>query len=425
MASEQIASFEKKVTTAILSMIRARREEPFVEETDRRGNSGVGMPSVKLREALFSDFQAVTELKQRWGLSLDTFENWERLWRHNPALQQMEFKPPIGWVLEAEGEIVGYLGNIALLYHYGGRTLTAVTSSGLVVEPAYRSVSLTLVAASYRQKSVDLYLTTTAIEETGRIARAFKSDPLPQADYETMLFWVLQPYPFSQALMKKLKTGPSVAYIGGVLTSLAVGASNIVHRRWPRGSSTSLEVKEIGVNQIGADFETLWRDKLKEAPRLLADRSPAALRWHFEMPGDEGKACVLCCRKAGKLVGYAVIRDEPPNLSNGLRRSIAADMLAKEDDPDVLRALWAAAYEHAKRAGSHIFEVLGFPENIRRVCSQWNPYVRKYPCCPFYYKAADPALHKTLSDGLVWYASPFDGDTTLWSFGTALQRTEA
>jgi len=84
-----------------------------------------------------------------------------------------------------------------------------------------------------------------------------------------------------------------------------------------------------------------------------------------------------------------------------------------------LAALWDAAYDQAKGAGSHVFEVLGFPENVRSLCSQWHPYERKYPACPFYYKASDAVLHKLLSDGLLWYASPFDGDTTLFSHGTA------
>jgi hypothetical protein len=88
-------------------------------------------------------------------------------------------------------------------------------------------------------------------------------------------------------------------------------------------------------------------------------------------------------------------------------------MLAKQDDPEVLRALRMAAHDHAKRGGSYILEVLGFPSSVQQVCLQWNPYRRKYPACPFYYKAADPMLHKTLSDGRAWYATPFDGDTTL------------
>src|SRR3989442_9344115 len=147
-------------------------------------------------------------------------------------------------------------------------------------------------------------------------------------------------------------------------------------------------------------------------PRLLADRSPAALRWHFESPNDAGTARVLCCYKDGDLLGYVAIFSDQ-DQTNGLRRSMIADMLAKQDDPAVLRTLLNAAYDHAKRVGSHVLEVLGFPNSIRQICSQWNSYRRKYAACPFYYKAVDPTLHKTLSDGRAWYATPFDGDTTL------------
>ena len=98
---------------------------------------------------------------------------------------------------------------------------------------------------------------------------------------------------------------------------------------------------------------------------------------------------------------------------NELRTSIVADMLARQDDPAIIRDLWAAAYEHAKRVGSDILEVSGFPHSVREVISQWKPYLIKFSGSPFYYRAADPILHKTLSDGIAWYATPFDGDTTL------------
>lgn len=413
MVSGQMGSIEKRVANAILSMIRARRKASAVLEEDVRLPFSVPVPRVKLREAAFSDFMAVAKLKERWGLAPDSAQNWERLWRANPACGKTQVEHPIGWVLEAEREIVGYLGNISLLYRYGDRTLTAVAGHGLVVEPAYRAVSLTLSAAFYRQKAVDLYLTTTAIEATGKIARAFKSEPLPQTDYETVLFWVLQPYAFAQALMKKLGVGPALSKMGSLVAAAAVGTDTILRRRRPRLSSGSFMVKEIGVHEIGDEFQALWTQRLNERPQLLADRSPAVLRWHFAIPGDTGSARVLCCHNNGELLGYAVFRDEPPNRVSGMRRSILADMLAKHDDPAVLSALWVAAYKHAKKAGSHIFEVSGFPQNVRRVCSEWNPYRRKHPSCPFYYKAADPMLHKTFSDEMAWYASPFDGDTTL------------
>lgn len=411
-----MASIETKVASAILSVIRDRREEPDVRPP---GQDSTSVAPAKLREAQFSDLEGVMELRRRWGLSADSPENWDRLWRRNPALAQIPCKPAIGWVLEAEGRVVGYLGNIPLLYHYGDRTLTAVTGSGLVAEPAYRAAAVSLNAAFYRQKSVDLYLTTTAIGTVGKMAQAFKSVPLPQADYDSMLFWVLQPHAFAKVVMKKLELKATLSGLGGMLTSLAVGTDTVVRRRRPSPDSTTLAVKDIAVHEIGDDFQGLWTQKLKEPPRLLADRSPATLRWHFDFPGDRGSARVFCCYKKGELAGYAVIRHEPPNSVNGLRRSIIADMLVREDDPAVIRSLWLAAYDHAHKAGSHIFEILGFPASIRRLCAQWHPYLRKYPECPFFYKAADPALHTTLSDGMAWYASPFDGDTTLWSFGTA------
>jgi hypothetical protein len=417
-----MSALENKISAAFLKMIRARRAAVAASEIAQPAQSSATIAPAKLREARFSDFSAVAELKQRWGLNADSIENWERLWRRNPALELheqglsglglKEIERPIGWVLEADGAVVGYLGNISLLYRYGNRTLTAVTAHGLVVDPPYRAMGVTLVAAFFRQKSIDLFVSTSAIEAVGKIALAFKSSRLPQPDYDTALFWVLRPYSFARGLIKKLKLNPAPARIGSIVAAFAIGADKIVRRRWPRRASTSFTIDEIGIDHIGDDFQTLWNEKQKEGCRLLADRSPATLRWHFEIPGDRGCARVLCCYNNGELAGYAVVRSDK-NQENGLRTSMIADLVARNDDPEVVRTLWIAAYDHAKDAGSDTLEVLGFPPAIRSVGAEWNPYRRKYPACPFYYKAADPEIQETLADGAVWYASPFDGDATL------------
>lgn len=413
-----MASLEQKVVSFLLGMVRARREQSLAPTEMLQAHAEGALPPAKVREARFSDFAAVANLKHRWDMAADSLENWERIWHHNPALQHMRTTPPIGWVLEAEGAVVGYLGNISLLYHYGDRILTAVVGTNLVVEPAYRAIAFTLNAAFYRQKSIDLFLTTTGIEVVGRISKAFKCIPLPQEDYDSMLFWVLQPDPFAKALMKKLGLNASASRVAGVLASGAIRADELLRQRRPSGSANGFEIRDIALTEMGEEFGVLWAQKLKESPRLLADRAPATLRWHFDVPNDLGSQSILCCYKNGTLMGYAVVRHEPVGPT-GMRRSIIADMLAKEDDLEVLRSLWAFGYERAKQAGSHIFEVLGFPPRVREIGSPWHPYLRKYPACPFYFKATDAALHRILSDGSAWYASPFDGDTTLWGFGTA------
>jgi hypothetical protein len=407
-----MASIEKKIIAAILKLARNQEENRASPETDFRNHSSATAPAARLRDAQFSDFGAVAELKRRWGLAPDSPENWERLWRSNPALMNAQAARPIGWVLESEGRLVGYLGNISQTYYFGGKSLTAATGSGLVVDPAYRAISLSLIAAYYRQKSVDLFLTTTAIETVGKIACAFRSDPLPQADYETVLFWVLRSHPFARAVMKRLRLNALLSYACGLLASPAIGIDRMVRRRSPRSCSKDFRISEISVAEVGDDFQALWTKKLSERPRLLADRSPATLRWHFTIPGDGATTRVLCCHLNGKLRGYAIIRSDVSER-NGLKRSMISDIIALQDDPEVLRVLFAAAYEHAKRTGSEILEVLGLPPEVRQVLFESNPYLRKYPACPFYYKAADPIFHKTLADPSSWYATPFDGDTTL------------
>jgi len=405
-----MASIESRLTNVILEKIRSRRDSSTDPGSEPAGPTSL-VPA-KIREAKLSDYQAITDLKQRWGLTPDPLENWKHLWQQNPALKHMKTSGAIGWVLEAEGKIVGYLASISSLYHFEGKTLTAVVGSGFVAEPAYRAHTVRLMAAFYAQKPVDLYVSTTAVEATGKIACAFGCVPMPQPDYETVIFWVLKAYPFLQTVMKKLQVKPALSKIVGPAASIAVGLDKLVRGRYPRGSANDLTVIEIKPTEIGNDFEILWNEKLAEGTRLLADRSVEFLRWHYSVPDDGAKTSVLCCRKNGQLVGYLVVRDEAGN-ANGLRRSWVVDMLVKQGQTEIIKTLIAAAYKHGKKAGSHVLEVQGFPANIRSLCAQWNPYSRTFPATPFYYKGANPELHKTLLNGALWYGTPFDGDTTL------------
>lgn len=407
-------TLDSGLTSKLLRAIRSRRQEGS-------GNRPTEPPSpaipAKLREAALSDFSQVMALKQRFGLIWDSRADWDRMWAQNPALRHMSSEQPIGWVLEAEDRIVGYLGNISLLYRYGSETLTAAAGTSMVVEPGYRSGAVSLIAAFYRQRSVDLYLTTTAIEAVGKLTKAFKASVLPQADYDSVLVWVLRPDRFAEVVVKMLDVKASLSPAARILASLAIRTDKMLRRRWPPKLNTS--IKEISVKAIGDDFDRLWFQKLAEQPRLLAVRNAETLRWHFDM--GTSSPSVLCAHQGNELAGYVVVRHEPPSSTTGLQRSIIADIIARDDDPRVLTALWIAAYEDAKRAGSHTLEVFGFPRPIRQIGLQWHPYVRKYPACPFYYKAADPARHEMLKNGGFWYASPYDGDTTVWSFGAAAQ----
>ena len=409
-----MSSLERKIGAVLLRAIRTRRK-PTVEAVF---DSSASATPAKLRPARLSDFSGVAELKRRGGLNADSPENWDRLWNRNPALAEHPAERPIGWVLEADGVIVGYLGNISLLYRYGNRTLKAVTAHGLVVDPPYRSMGVTLVAAFFRQQSVDLFVSTSAIEAVGKIARAFKAAPVPQPEYDIVLFWILRPYAFSRALMQRLDLVPGFSSILGSFASVAISMDKIFRSRRPRADTEALSITELAIGEMGEpefakEFDTFWQARQNESRRLLlADRSTATLQWHFEIPGDRGLVHFLVCRERGRLTGYAIVRTDF-NPQKGLRVSIIADMIVENSRTEVVKALLSAAYSHAKRVGSDVLEIVGFPAKIRAATQSWTPYRRQYPACPFYFKVSDPDLHARLENSAEWYASPYDGDATL------------
>lgn len=405
-------SLEKMAVGAVLNRIRARRDIPVRAYDPRAAERIPTSGGLALREAKSSDFKSIADLKGRYGIVVDPPDNWSRLWRHNPALAGMKTEPVMGWVLESEGKIVGYLGNIYLSYRYGVERLTAAVGSGLVVEPPHRIFTMWLIRAFFQQKGVDLYLGTTAIEPVVKIAQCFGADLLPQTKCDIVYFWILRPYRFAESLAKQMRLSKPMSYLSGVAVALALGTDRILRKRKPIGVSRRFLVAEKGVDEVGGECEALWIQKLGGETRLFADRSANTLRWHFDIPGFKGTVRVLCCYSAHELVGYVILRTNSRG-EDGLRRTKVADILASGDDQEVLRALLGASYSHAVREGSDVFEIGCVPLEVQRVIAAQRPYVRNLPGCPFFYKANDQGLHQALASGSAWYASAYDGDTTL------------
>jgi hypothetical protein len=373
------------------------------------GSEDVPIPA-KQREVRFSDFESVARLKERWGLPKDNRENWCRLWQQNPAMAVAKSKLSMGWVLETAQGVVGYQGSVPLLYQFGGRALIAAVGTSLVIEPAYRARNISLLASFYRQQGVDLCLTTFATASVNKLSKALHAKVSPQRDFDKYS-WYLDVHQTAKAFAAKFGLGRGMIAVGTFVGSSVLRLYNL--RRGPRGHLTSkFEITELEVKDIGDEFQALWLRKLTETPRLMADRSPASLRWHFTIPGGSSTAAVLCCHRFERLVGYAIVQ-HTINRETGERKSMVADILVEQDDSSVTEALLEAAYSNAAVSGSRVFEVVGLPGNIRQILMHWNPRVWKFPTDPLIYKTADEVLDRILADENAWYAGPFDGDATL------------
>jgi len=125
-----------KLTNAVLRRIRAREvDSPALSFNVASCTQKEMSRRTFVREAQFSDFTDVSALGKRQGQGPDSIENWERLWRSNPAIRDGKAPARIGWVLEASEEVVGFLGGIPLLYEYKGKTLRAVSPWSQPIAP--------------------------------------------------------------------------------------------------------------------------------------------------------------------------------------------------------------------------------------------------------------------------------------------------
>jgi hypothetical protein len=244
------------------------------------------------------------------------------------------------------------------------------------------------------------------------MAVALGAHPVAQREYGSVLFWVLDARYFAEAVLSKLHVDGLWKNIAGRLTASMVAADNLVRGRHPRGDHSNLRIDRIPLYAIDGEFSDLWQDKLTEEPRMLAERMPETLRWHFKIRGARKDVRVFVCREEGRLAGYLVMTRESPS-DIGLKRARVADLLVRKNEPKVIENLLVAAYHDAQAAGNHVLEVLGFPGFVRDICRKWRPYARNYPACPYYYRTKDPALQQDLAHENAWYACPYDGDATL------------
>jgi hypothetical protein len=405
-----MASVQDKFTDVVLATIRSRQDD---QEKYPKAASRNAQAAVSLRSAEFSDFEEVARLGQRLGQGSDSEDNWERLWLHNPAVQSGRAVSRIGWVLESGGTVVGFFGTIPLLCEFQGTTLVAAASCRFAVDPEFRSFSHLLVSSFLRQKDVDLFLNTTATPAAGRMMVASKAAPVPQDDYGTVLFWVLDCQQFVKMVFRKLGAPKIVTAPGKLAGAAALWAEMRLRGRIPQTQNAEYTISEHDLTNLPAEFDSFCDQQIQQSNRLLGKRNAAILRWHFAPPESKKVCRVLISWDEKRITGYAVTRQQlDPQF--GLRRSMIADLLVEQDDPTIIQALVAAAYANARRDGSHVLEVMGFPRSVRQVLLKWKPYTREYPSCPYFYKARDRALHEKLLNADLWYACPYDGDATLW-----------
>ncbi len=363
-----------------------------------------------IREVTNDDRESVNALLRRHDMAGGALaaDAWSSMWDGNPFDQGGT--RPKGWVLDGPEGVCGYLGSIPFRYHFGGRQLVGAAAHAFAVDAQHRSHSLRLAAAFFLQPGVDLIINTTANAATMAIFQLCKAQRIPQPGYATALFWVADESGFSEALLRRWGT-PASAAVAARALGPALKIESRLRSRGPVPAAARWQFETMTAGEIGDEFDGLWRRWVAgHLTSLVADRSAAALRWHYKDRGTQRRAVIVCARDENGLQGFAaLVRDDNPEI--GLRRWRIADMMVLGDEPVLVDALVERSFRHAQLTACHVLEAVGFPAHIRARLVAGAPHERELPSWPFWYKAS-PAWSEALSDARVWYATSYDGDAT-------------
>lgn len=360
-----------------------------------------------VREVNFADLPAVAQLFQAAGWVAPCREEWSRLWVDNPALKIDRPQPSRGWVLESDQRLVGFMGNLTQLYSWEGRILRSATAFYFYVLPEFRGMSLRLVLPFVGQSHVDLLLNTTASVEASRVFQFLKFARLPVESYNVSYYWVTEPMGFVRAALRKKGLPAPLARIASAVMSPAAWAALQLGRRLRGPGDQALRIDVATAEEIGPEFDEFWDSVVTESPRLLALRTSEILRHRFCRQRPPVR--VIRAWRDSRLVGYAVmVRADTPRI--GLTRFRIADLVAKDDEPSIVRALHAATQQTARREKVHMLEVNGFPTHIRSLLQRARPFRLVNDSWPYLYKTHDPTLRAALESPDRWYPTLLDGD---------------
>jgi hypothetical protein len=363
---------------------------------------------MQVRQVRLADLPSVSAIMTAVGWRAYTEERWQRDVQANPALAPGDPASP-GWVLEHDDRIVGFIGNLIQRYHWAGRLLRAATAWGYIVAPEGKPGALRLVQAFASQPQVDLLLATTATLHVPQVLGLFRFERLPQPDYDVAYYWITHTRGLLAARLRRGGLPAGLAALAAWPAAPLLWLEGRARGRRPRPPAGDVRIERLGAEQVGEEFDALWRRKLAQTDRLISVRNGAVLRWQFSPRLRDVPPVLLAARRGDGLVAYAaLLRGDRPEV--GLRRIRIADLLALDDDPLAIRALLAAAWRHAARERVHMLELDGLPAHIRRIARESAPRPWRKPAFPFLFRATDPALHAALGSEDRWYTSLLDGD---------------
>lgn len=362
----------------------------------------------ELREAAFHDYAQIASLESRHGLAPRDYAEWSHLWLANPLYRELQSAWPIGWVLETEdGQIVGSIGNIPLLYEFEGKRIIAASGRAWVSDVAYRSFSPALLERVINQPKIDLYLNNTMSAEAAPSFQMFDCLRVPMGLWDESAFWITNYCGFLESflVLNKCPLSKTLSYP----LSAVVFLKDLLRKKALRDAEVPVQV----CSGFDLRFDQFWQElKTRNPHLLLAVRTRDQLEWHYKYALLDRRLWILTVVDGSRLVAYATFeRKDAPH--SGLKRMVLVDFQSLDESTALLLPLLFRAMRKCQEERIHVLESVGRWLAEGELMERFAPYRRKLRTWSYFYRTNNPLLAESLRLPGTWTPSWYDGNASL------------
>lgn len=363
------------------------------------------MKEIKLRKVNYSDYNQIKKLHLRNEIKIFDELEWNNFWKKNPIINNNDYKFPIGWVLEKDSNIIGYLGNIIKEYYLKEKKLFVACSHAWVVDQKYRLNSFTLLNVFFSQKNIDLFITSSPNKISEKVFIKYGAKKLLTKNYDDNFFLILNVDNFLYSYLKYLNKTPSKIlkiFLSKLFQALFFGKINY----WKK---YNFNEKINFLSSFNKSFENFWLEVKKNNKKLILSKSPSWYNWHIK---SFKNFWITTLYQDNIIKGYAVCC-ERNNENYHLKRISIIDVVVRENDKKSYLSLLSSSIKKSKELGYHTIDMIGTSEIKRKMFSAFKTFKRKNSNFAFYYYSNNINLMDTLSDENIWDTTLFDGDNFL------------
>ena len=349
-----------------------------------------------IRDATVNDYEQINNLNLRHNLNLPDKKEWGKIWLNNP---EFIFKnDPIGWVIEDQKKIRGFLGFIKKKYSdHKGAELNSLIISDWVVDKDYRSLSLSLLSNFFNKKNYDLFINSTANLKASKVWEAFGAKKIPLNNIQSSLFIPINCRKVSNKIFRNI-------FLNFILYNFLKYFLKFRILSIKENSKYEIEYVKCYDNEI-KNFDK--SQKKKEHVQENLDYN-----WYISILEKKNKINFLKIFKENSLIAYCVLLS---SKNKNFNKTYLAQIKIKDkylNDNSIYEFIIKKIFIYSKYINTDLIEIKYIDENIFNFLKKIIMINKSKKYCSFYFYSKDKDLILKLSKEK-WLINMFSGDSFL------------